>query len=117
MNYKEDKPWKYNPKEPEGVSKRFYFDLCSYQNLVHDYLNGEVKKVIHAKWEQKEHWVPLAWDASPWSYDKEEYDEKTHSQKELYWHCSNCGYEGSRDTKPLFKFCPNCGAEMNLEEN
>lgn len=93
-----------------------YFDLRSYQNLVHDYLNGEVKKVIHARWEQKEHWVPLAWDASPWSYDEEEYDETTHSQKELYWNCSNCGYKGSRDNKPSFNFCPNCGAEMDLDE-
>ena len=91
MNYKEDKPLKINPEEPEGVSKRFYFDLRSYQNLVHDYLNGEVKKVIHAKWIENKFMLNRTM-------------------------CSNCKwYTDDIDVIP-FKFCPNCGAEMDLDE-
>ena len=88
MNYKKDKPLKINPEEPEGVSNRFYFDLRSYQNLVHDYLNGEIKKVIHARW--------------------------VLSGMRPYMICSNCKHWFS--SSDLVNFCPNCGAKMDLDE-
>lgn len=75
---------------------------------------ADVKEVIHGEWIEKEHWIPLPRDYEV-SYDSDYddcYNEKTHSWKEKYWHCSCCSYEASRDTKPVHKYCPNCGAKM-----
>ena len=69
-------------------------------------------EVRRGDWITKPHWVPLARDASPLSYEDGGYDEETHSEKEYWWHCNNCDYEASRDMKPSYRFCPNCGADM-----
>lgn len=75
---------------------------------------ADVKEVIHGEWIEKEHWIPLPRDYEvSYASDYDDcYDEKTHSWKEKYWHCSCCSYEASRDTKPVHKYCPNCGAKM-----
>ena len=81
---------------------------------------ADVEKVQHGRWIQNEHWVPLPRDYEL-SYVEEDYDEcydeKTHSSKEKYWHCSRCDYEASRDTEPYFDYCPHCGARMDGETN
>ncbi len=74
----------------------------------------DVEPVRHAIWVQKEYWKPLAWDSSPLDWDN--YDEKTHSEKDFCWHCSDCDYERSRDVEPKDRYCPNCGAKMDFEE-
>lgn len=63
-----------------------------------DYLlqNGVVI-IQRGEWIQKEHWVPLARDYEVSSVDWEDYDEKTHSMKKEYWHCSCCDYEASAE--------------------
>ncbi len=78
---------------------------------------ADVKEVWHGEWIEREHWIPLPRDYEV-SYDSDYdncYDEKTHSWKEKYWHCSCCSYEASRDTKPAHKYCPHCGAKMDKE--
>ena len=65
------------------------------------------------KWVKKEHLVPLARDAEPLNWEK--YDEKTHSELEEYWHCSECDYEADRHFRPSWNYCPNCGARMEKE--
>lgn len=96
-------------------SERLYymgvFDIINSQPIV------DAKKVRHGKWIEKEHWIPLPRDYEV-SYDSDYddcYDEKTHSWKEKYWHCSCCNYEASRCMKPVHKYCPNCGAKMDKE--
>lgn len=77
----------------------------------------DVAEVRHGEWIEKEHWIPLPRDYEV-SYDSDYddcYDEKTHSWKEKYWHCSRCSYEASRSLKPVYKYCPNCGAKMDKE--
>ena len=79
---------------------------------------ADVEEVRHGKWTEKEHWIPLPRDYEV-SYDSDYddcYDEKTHSWKEKYWHCSCCDYEVSRNIKPVHKYCPNCGAKMDNEQ-
>lgn len=75
---------------------------------------ADVKEIVHGEWIEKEHWVPLSrdYEVSYDSYCDDYYDEKTHSWKEKYWHCSCCSYEASRFMKPVYKYCPNCGAKM-----
>ena len=87
-------------------------------NKLQSFQAADVAPVVHAHWMPKEHWVPLARDASPWSYDEDRYDYETHSQKELYWHCSNCDCIKSRIVKPVVPFCEQCGAKMdeNMKE-
>ena len=78
---------------------------------------ANAEEVRCGKWIKKEHWVPLPRDYEV-SYDSDYddcYDEKTHSWKEKYWHCSCCDYEASRSMKPVHKYCPNCGAKMDKE--
>ena len=74
---------------------------------------ADVVPVKHARWIQKEYWRPLAWDSSPLDWDN--YDEKTHSEKDFCWHCSNCDYERSRSVEPKDRYCSNCGAKMYEE--
>lgn len=77
---------------------------------------ANVAVVKYGEWIEREHWVPLPRDYDV-SYDSDYdncYDEKTHSRKEKYWHCSCCSYEASRDTKPAHKHCPRCGAKMEV---
>ena len=77
----------------------------------------DVAPVIHAHWKEKGVWVPLARDASPWSYDEDRYDFETHSQKEFWWVCSNCDYKGDDCIKPEWiNYCPKCGAKMDEKE-
>ncbi len=79
------------------------------------YENGKRDAVRHGEWIEKEHWIPLAWDCSPFDY--ENYNAKTHSEKRTYWHCSKCGFEKSRDMKPLAAYCECCGARMDGKES
>lgn len=83
--------------------------------LIDEVPTADVAPIVHAHWMPKEHWVPLARDASPWSYDEDRYDYETHSQKELYWHCSHCDCIKSRIAKPVVPFCEQCGAQMDEE--
>ena len=78
---------------------------------------ADAEEVRYGEWIEKEHWIPLPRDYEV-SYDSDYedcYDEKTHSWKEKYWHCSCCDYEASRSMKPVHKYCPNCGAKMDKE--
>lgn len=78
----------------------------------------DVEEVRHGEWIEKEHWIPLPRDYEV-SYDSDYddcYDEKAHSWKEKYWHCSCCDYEASRFMKPVHNYCPNCGAKMDKEQ-
>ena len=82
-----------------------------FAQLTDDIPAANVVEVRHGEWIEKEHWIPLPRDYEV-SYDSDYddcYDEKTHSLKEKYWHCS---YEASRSMKPVHKYCPNCGAKM-----
>lgn len=83
-----------------------------FAQLTDDIPNADVVEVKYGKWAKKEHWIPLARDYEVSSVEWEDYDEKNHSMRKEYWHCSCCDYEASRDTKPWFKYCPNCGAKM-----
>lgn len=78
---------------------------------------ADVKEVWYGEWIEKEHWIPLPRDYEV-SYDSDYddcYDEKTHSWKEKYWHCSCCDHEAGWSMKPVHKYCPNCGAKMDKE--
>lgn len=79
---------------------------------------ADVVEVQHGEWIEKEHWIPLPRDYEvPYDSDYDDcYNEKTHSRKEKYWHCSCCSYEASRDTKSAHKYCPLCGAKMDKEQ-
>ena len=82
--------------------------------MIDEVPTADVAPVIHAHWKEKGVWVPLARDASPWSYDEDRYDFETHSQKEFWWVCSNCDYKGDDWIKPEWiKYCPKCGAKMD----
>ena len=65
------------------------------------------------KWIKKDYWKPLPLDASPLDFNK--YDEKTHSEIESRWFCSECDFQKGK-IKPIAKFCENCGAEMESDE-
>lgn len=95
------KKWMYSPLAVNG-----------YEGLADYLLQNSVVMIQRGEWIEKEHWVPLARDYEVSSVEYEDYDEKTHSMRKEYWHCSYCDYEASRDTKPQFKYCPNCGAKM-----
>ena len=69
---------------------------------------------IKAKWIEKDVWEPLPWDSSPLSYDTEDYDETTHSERRQHWVCGHCNYDARRSSKPGIKYCPNCGAKMEI---
>lgn len=93
-----------------------YDQVASYSEIC-EIPTADVAPVIHAYWKEKGVWVPLARDASPWSYDEDRYNYKTHSQKEFMWFCSNCDYRGDRSIKPdWLKYCPECGAKMDKKE-
>lgn len=32
--------------------------------------------------------------------------------KDLYWHCSECGYKSSDNWADKWNYCPNCGCKM-----
>lgn len=86
-------------------------------HIINEQPTVNVDEVQHGEWIEKEHWIPLPRDYEV-SYDSDYddcYDEKTHSWKEKYWHCSCCDYEASRCMKPVHKYCPNCGAKMDNE--
>ena len=117
----------------EQLKKRFYLldgrcviDIPQINNLLKNntiptiakYEIVDVQKVQHGEWIEKEHWIPLPrdYEVSYYSDYDDCYDEKTHSWKEKYWHCSCCDYEASRDTKPVHKYCPHCGAKMDKEQ-
>ena len=88
--------------------------LTAVQDTISDMPAADVKEVVHGEWIEKEHWIPLPRDYEV-SYDSDYddcYDEKTHSWKEKYWHCSRCSYEASRSMKPWFDYCPKCGVKM-----
>lgn len=73
---------------------------------------GDLVPLITAEWILVPSWEPLPKDVSPFSYDPEFYDEKTHSEKVFSFHCSHCGYDTDSLSKPLHKYCPECGAKI-----
>ena len=98
-----------------GVELDMHHNKEADKNCRHFKNKTDFAEVQHGEWIEKEHWVPLPRDYEV-SYVEEDYDEcydeKTHSAKEKYWHCSCCDYEASRSMKPWFDYCPNCGARM-----
>lgn len=63
------------------------------QHIVLDFPKKDVAQVVHANWEESDHYS---------------------------WICSNCGedwllIEGSPKQNNM-NFCPRCGAKMDLEE-
>lgn len=52
---------------------------------------ADVAPVVHAHWEIKTKWIPLALDADPLDWDR--YDEENHAEEEDYYACSRCGYD------------------------
>lgn len=69
----------------------------------------EIKKGV-GHWEPKEHWLPLPPNTELRYFQN--YNPITNSIKTHCWHCSECDYIGSKDTKPTWNFCPHCGADM-----
>lgn len=89
--------------------KGFYIEVVTKQEPT-----VAIRKPKHGKWIKKEHLVPLAWDAEPLDWDK--YDEKTHSELQEYWHCSECDYEADRHFRPSWEYCPSCGSYNGDDE-
>lgn len=89
-------------------------DMASITEALNMAMAALEQESKRGKWVKKEHLVPLARDAEPLNWDK--YEEKTHSELEEYWHCSECGYEADRHFRPSWKYCPNCGLPMRGEE-
>lgn len=78
--------------------------------------SADAVEVKHGKWIKKPHWEPLPWDCDPsLSSTTDDYDEKTHSEKVMWWHCSCCDYSPDRGWKPHLNFCANCGADMRSQ--
>jgi len=75
---------------------------------------ADVEEVRHGRWIVESKLQPLPWDTSPLDWDR--YDEKTHSEWEDYFACSEC-HKGEYAIKPRWHFCPECGAKMDGEGN
>ena len=71
---------------------------------------ADVAPVVHAHWEIKTKWIPLAFYADPLDWDR--YDEENHAEEEDYYACSRCGYDDGY-WYPKDNYCPNCGAKMD----
>ena len=100
-----NKPFLYsfNTYYPEEVRSKLY--------AINAIPIEDIQLMKHGKWIEKPHWVPLPWDCLPSQVGI--YDKNTHSEQQMWWHCSCCDYEPSRTWKPSFKYCPNCGAKMD----
>ena len=97
---------------------RFVVDrqIETLEKLIQQIPSADVVEVRHGEWIKKPHWEPLPWDCEPsLSSTPDDYDEKTHSEKVMWWHCSCCDYSPDRGWKPHLNFCPNCGADMRGE--
>ena len=66
------------------------------------------------EWVEKPHkvYLPRDYEADIKDYRDSQYNEEDHSIVQYWWHCSQCGYEADRWSKPTFNFCPSCGASM-----
>ena len=110
-------------KAKQAVFAAFRCSKTPTENAVYEHIDiafkeqyspsADVVEVKRGVWVEKPHWVPLPWDCEPSvSLNPDDYDKKTHSEKQMWWHCSCCDYSPYRWEKPLFNFCPNCGADM-----
>lgn len=69
--------------------------------------------LVTAKWILRPVLEPLPRDCGPLcGYHSDDYDEKTHSERNYYWFCGHCGYEYPYTSQPSFKYCPECGAKF-----
>ena len=71
---------------------------------------ADVVEVRNGSWIVKSKLYPLPWDTVPLDWDR--YDEKTHSEWEDYYECSEC-HKGEYAIKPRWHYCPDCGAKMD----
>ena len=114
--YKQVDELQHSPDKISKIKARFLKN--NVIPTIQNYKVENAEEVRYGEWIEKEHWIPLPRDYEV-SYDSDYedcYDEKTHSWKEKYWHCSCCDYEASRSMKPVHKYCPNCGAKMDKEK-
>ena len=71
----------------------------------------DVQPVVRGEYEKRTVLFPLPWDGGPLDYDN--YDEKTHSEREEHWVCPNCGKDFG-ESRPTDSFCSKCGAALSI---